>query len=701
MAEKVSPVKKTYLSSLNESEKKEVDEKVKYELYLTNYSTLKKMTFVGAITNVLTGIFLIWVFYGQINHKILYGWYAALVFFNVVNVGWSTLGYKHSEITTSMLQKWYKGLCFILAGLCLTWGSIGILFFSENPFYQLFVISFLYVAVLGFTVSSIFDFFLAVICISCLLVPTTIYQFYLAVINTNVLGHNNSLNVAFGISFLILGLFLLVVSYIGYKLTISQALLSYLNQALNQKLDSMNQFLEQRVKERTIELRKSLQLVTYQATHDLLTDLPNQRLLLEYLQKAIDECNRNNHVFSVIFFSINELESINDGLGHEAGDLVVKTIAQRFKKYLSDISNYSKVPRYIVTLTRKDTFVIILDRIFNLEDIDPKVEILFTILDEPIITEKQAVKVTASIGMTLFPRDGSDIQSLLMNSDAAMLSAKQRGGNSINKYKAEINADISRRLELESSLHEAIKNNEFMLQYQPFIELKTGKIRGMEALVRWNHPTLGFVPPLHFISLAEKNGVIAPLGEWVMRAACAQLKAWQDQGFTSLKMSINLSSKQFLDKNILQTIDNIIDETKVKPEDIEFELTESEAFQDEVIPMLRQLKSLGFGLSIDDFGTGYSGLSNLKLFTIDVLKIDKSFINDVGTNIHSRAIVSNIINLAKKLQVTVLAEGVETREQLDFLIEQGCDLIQGYYFRPPVDTDVFTKLLQEKTTFDV
>jgi len=703
MASKILPEKKTYLSSLSEDEKKEIEENVNYQLHLTNFNTLKEMTLVGAFTNALTGFFVIWVLYKQVSHSILFSWYALLILFNVINVVWSEFfAYGYPHLTIGLLKKWHKGLYFILAGLCLTWGSIGVLFVSQNPFYQLFVITFLQIAVLSFTFGSIFDFLLSLICIVCLLMPTITWQLYEAIMHVATLGHDKFLNLAFSLSLFILGSFLLIAAFLGYKLTNSQATLSFFNKALNEKLDNLNKFLEERVKERTIELEKSLELVTYQATHDLLTDLPNQRLLLDYLQKAIDSCNQNKHIFCVISFCINKLESINNGLGHEVGDLVIKTIAERFKKYLpNNTINLWHPIEYIVTLSRKDTFIIILNNIFKLEEIDPAAENLFTILNEPIVTEKQIIKVTGSIGMALYPRDGSNIHSLLMNSDAAMTRAKQRGGNSIGMYESELNADASRQLELDSYLHEAVKNNEFILHYQPFVELKTGKICGMEALIRWNHPSLGFISPIHFIPLAEKNGVIVPLSEWVMRTACVQLKRWKIQGFNDLKMAINLSAKQLLDKNIIQTIIQIIKETDITPEDIELELTESEAFQDEVIPMLKQLKSLGFRLSIDDFGTGFSGLSNIKLFPIDKLKIDKSFISDLTTNIHSKTIASNIIDLAKNLQITILAEGVETKEQLNFLIEKKCDLIQGFYFSPPVDANEFTALLNQQIPFNI
>jgi EAL domain-containing protein (putative c-di-GMP-specific phosphodiesterase class I) len=231
------------------------------------------------------------------------------------------------------------------------------------------------------------------------------------------------------------------------------------------------------------------------------------------------------------------------------------------------------------------------------------------------------------------------------------------------------------------------------LQFQPVINLQTGHICSAEALIRWNSPTLGYVMPDNFIPIAEATGIIVPLGEWVLRTACEQVKCWHDMGFISMRVAVNLSAKQLLRKNLRLKIKDILDKTGIAPEYIELELTESVAFQKEVVPLLKQFKRMGFGLSIDDFGTGYSGLSNLKLFSIDTLKIDKSFVRDLMTNNDSRAIVSNTIALAKKINVKIIAEGVETREQLNFLIENGCDMIQGYYYSPPIDADAISHLL--------
>lgn len=701
MPEKIPLHEKTYLSSLSDREKKEIEEKVNFELELTNYNTLKKMTVVGGVANALAGLFVVWVLYYQIKHTTLFNWYSMLITIVIINIAWSSFfAYRYKDITIELLKKWHSGLYIILAVLCLTWGFIGVLFITPQPYYQLFVITFLQIAILCFGFGTVVDFPASIITISCLTLPTIGFRIYEAMQHVGPFDQSYVLKLAFGISLLILGAFLLVVCYIGYLLTKSQATLSFLNAALNEKLEDMNKFLEQRVKERTIELENSLKLVTYQATHDLLTDLPNQRLLLEYITAAIKSADQNNHMFAVVFFTLNEIEKINDGLGHHIGDLVIKTVAQRFQKvFEKDAKNLAKI-QYSVTLSRKDVFVILIEPIFQIEEIEEKVKPLFSIIDESIFTENQVIKLTASIGISLYPRNGTEMSSLLMNADAAMLRARQYGGNSLNMYKAEINADISKQLELESNLHSALKNSEFMLQYQPFIDLKKREICGSEALVRWENPTLGFISPANFIPLAEANGIIIPLGEWVLRKACMQTKLWHQLGFTSLKVAVNLSAKQLQQKNLLETVAEVIKETGIDPKFIELELTETAAFQDEVIPTLKQFTAMGFGLSIDDFGTGYSGLSNLKQFQIDKLKIDKSFVQDIDVNIHSKAIVSNIIAMAKKLKITVLAEGVETKEQLNALLDLGCDMIQGYYFSTPLNADVFTELLLSKKRYD-
>ncbi len=673
--------------SLTPGEAKVIQKRVEFELIKMVCKAIK----LGGFTNIIAGVFVVVALWSSFDRKNLLIWYGVLLLMNIINMTWA-YWYEYGNATPKQLETWLKKARYIWVALCLTWGSLGVFFISGNIYYQFYIFAFLLAVLIGFTFGSVTDFIGSFVCIISLLAPSIVYRIYLGTHSLMTMGQDADANLAIGIALLILGIFLLIADYIGNRWIKKFFILSFENVALSHKLENMNKFLEQRVRERTIDLENSLKYVTFQATHDLLTELPNARLLADYMDEAIEKASKQQYMFAVICFTLNEIERINDGLGHQIGDFVIKTVAQRFQKW---VSTQDASVKYRITLSRKDIFVLLAEPISKVNEIEKKCEKIFSILDEPIYTEQQVIRLTASIGVSLFPRNGRDSKSLLMNADAAMLRAKLQGGNSINMYKSDINADISKQLEMEIHLHNAIKNEEFTLHFQPFIDLQTGGICGMEALVRWESPVLGMISPMDFIPLAEANGMIIPLGEWVFRTACKHTKNWHELGFP-LKIAINLSAKQLLNKNIVESIRNIIKEVNLAPEHIELELTESEAFRQEVIPILKKFKAMGFGLSIDDFGTGYSGLSNLKLFEIDKLKIDQSFIRDIVTNADSQAIVSNTITLAKKLNIKILAEGVETREQMEFLKAHGCDMIQGYYFSPPVKPEVFTELLKNK-----
>jgi diguanylate cyclase (GGDEF)-like protein len=501
-----------------------------------------------------------------------------------------------------------------------------------------------------------------------------------------------------GIFSVVILLLFVWVGYVNIKLHKKFAALSIANLTLRSKIENLSIVSEQRVKERMTELENSLKLVTYQATHDLLTDLPNQRSMLNYLETAVASAQENQHQFAVIFFTINEIEKINDGLGYQVSDHVIWVIAQRFIAAFSPASK-DVVPatRYTVTITRKDIFIILLNPLISMEEIESG-DMFFSLLDEPVDAMGQSVKLTASIGVSVYPRHGTDATTLLMNADAAMLKAKQLGGNNLYVYTVENNVSISNELEKERNLHNAVRNNEFLLQFQPFVHSENGKICGAEALVRWNSPVLGFVSPDNFIALAEANGIIIPLGEWVLRTTCMQAKAWFDAGFP-IKVAVNISAKQLLRKNIIDLIREVLKTTQLEPYLLELELTETEAFHVDIVPIIKEIKTMGLSLSIDDFGTGYSNLSKLKLFSFDALKVDKSFVSDLETNKDSKAIVANTIALAKKINVQVIAEGVETQGQVDFLRSQACDMMQGYFFSPPIYADDFTFLLTSGKKF--
>ena len=299
--------------------------------------------------------------------------------------------------------------------------------------------------------------------------------------------------------------------------------------------------------------------MSYQANHDVLTDLPNQRLLPQYIESAMNAVKNSQDTFAIVCFSLNRMEIINDSLGLQAGDSIIQHVTSRLNDFvLQATKEKGEKTHYIVTLSRKDTFNIVLFPL-QIDEAEPKIKALFSILDEPFYLEKRGVKLTASIGVSIYRKDGEDIQLLLINADAAMLKAKQFGGNCLEFYRTEINAEVPKQLQLETDLHSALKNNEFEVYYQPLIDLKTSQISGMEALLRWKHPQQGFVSPVTFIPLAEETGLIVPIGEWVLRKKpCTQTRLWHQMGFSSLKVAVNLAEKQLRQENFIGTIESRI-----------------------------------------------------------------------------------------------------------------------------------------------
>lgn len=679
---------------LQTNEKIEIEHQVELEIA----SIAARMAFIGGLANIISGLVFIWIIHSWAIQTTLFAWYSILIVGNVANIALNV--YFKDKLTDPISFKtWRIWMVTVFALICLTWGSVPLLFPPPNINNALAVLAFLLAVVIGFSFPSICDFTLAIISITCLLIPSVILFLYngLSTFDSN---NDATISIAIGSSFLILGLFLLVVTRTSSKLVNQFFNLSFTNAILNHKLETINKSLEQRVKERTLELEKTLKQVTFRATHDLLTNLPNQQSLIHYMHSAMEIADKNNSMFGVIFFSINEIERIYNALGYQSGDHIIKIIAARLSKDYPEPATYDIADhQYVVTLLRNEIFVILVQPINDLTDVEDKIKPLFAVLNKAVYTEKQVIRLTASIGISLYPRNGQNISSLLMNADAAMLLAKQSGGNAFKTYKSEINAAITQQLELGSKLHTALVQSEFVLQYQPIIQLETGDIACGEALVRWENPTYGRIPPDKFIPLAEANGIIIPLGEWVLRTACEQIHQWGQAGYNQLKIAVNLSARQLHSPNLTRSFLSILKEYDVSPSCIDLELTETAAFQKEVIPILQELKSIGFGLSIDDFGTGYSGLTNIKLFAIDKIKIDKSFVQDVTTNSESKAIVSNIIALAKKINVAVVAEGVETKEQLDYLIMNRCEMAQGFYFSRPVEAEIFSEYLKDKNRF--
>ncbi len=677
---------------LSPSEQREIDQKIEFETYLSFHSMVK----LGAFANILGAFLYVLAIYNPAQPRLIIYWYCLLVFANITNVIWA-IRFEHNEITLAELRHCRKGFLLMVTTICLLWGSMGILFMQSELHQQLTTIVFLSAVLICFSFSTAIDLTMGLISIFCLVAPTILYHLYLALhFLITGKGEVDQLNLSIIAAFLILGIFMLVACFVGNKLVLKMFRLGYENDLLRQKLEGMNKFLEQRVKERTEELETSLKLVTYQATHDLLTELPNERLLYESIHTATDQAVKNHYQFAIACLSINGMEKINDSIGHQAAATITHRIAQRFAHLFKDNK------KYFISLSRQDVFIILITPVFNQVELELCIEDLFMVLNDPVYVAQQELKMTGSIGISLFPTSGRDANTLITNAETARVLAAQTGGNAFRIYETIINTDAIRQLNIENQLYHAIDKNELLLNYQPFIDLRTGTIYGAEALLRWKNSLLGWVSPCEFIPIAEMNSMIIPIGEWVLRASCEQLSKWHQMGFHKLQLSVNLSAKQLLQHDLVPRIAAILNEFNLNPKYLELELTESEAFKNEAIPIINKLKDMGISLAIDDFGTGYSEFSSLKLFKVNKIKIDRLFIQDIDVNVDSRNIVCNTISLANRMGISCLAEGVETEEQIKFLNENGCHIMQGFYFSRPLNADDFLHFLQKysKTPYE-
>ena len=433
----------------------------------------------------------------------------------------------------------------------------------------------------------------------------------------------------------------------------------------------------------------------YMAHYDALTGLPNRLLLKDRLQQALASAERQKTFVAVLFVDLDRFKYINDSLGHMAGDSLLRAVAQRLGKNLRSEDTISRLGG--------DEFVIIISHSSNIQEslsiTTTIAKKLMTDLSIPFNIHDHQIYSTASVGIACYPNDGQTTDELLKNADSAMYHAKSIGKNNYQFYSKILNAAALERLDMENSLRHALERHEFELYYQPKIDAKTKQICGAEALLRWNHPTKGRISPAQFIPLCEEIGLIVPIGEWVIDTACMQVKRWQDQCLTPLRIAVNLSPLQFRQPDLIKQIKNSLQKNAINPNKLELEVTESIAMGDidKTIETLGIFKSIGLHLSIDDFGTGYSSLNYLKRFPIHTLKIDQSFIRNINTSFEDAAIVRSIITLAHSLKLSVVAEGVETKEQFDYLYHHECDEIQGYLFSPPISIDEFTKLLRTQS----
>jgi diguanylate cyclase (GGDEF)-like protein len=628
-------------------ERSEISQQVKAELV----EHLYKGCLPGTISGIPVGIAIFIDLFGYTSTHLLIIW---TIYYCFALITLTSIYFFHAKHKAKYSDSTWLTMYSVGMSLCAVAWGLTVFLMPDNTTRQYIIFIALLMFATGYATGSIGVFELCFITLTIILTPLIVWSF-----------------IKGGFLYNLIAAFSLI--YFAFLLSINRRSTEWFKDSLKLKLEN--------------------NLVSYQANHDLLTDLPNQRLLPQYINDTIGAVKNTQGTFALVSFSLNRMEIINDSLGHQAGNTILKTVAERFNTLAKQSAT-----DMIVTISRADTFKIII-KLNQAADAENQIKNLFNILDEPFYLEKQEIKVTASIGVSIYGKDGDDAKSLVSNADAAMLQAKQFGGNRLVLYRAEINAQLPKQLELENDLHTVLQNHQLQLYYQPLVDVKTGKISGMESLLRWIHPVHGFISPMNFIPLAEETGLIIPIGEWIIEEACKQTKIWHDMGYSTLKVAVNLSAKQLRQENIIAVIERILKDTNFNPKLLELEITETAILDESVIHIIQEFKRMGMDLAVDDFGTGYSGLSYLKRFSIDKLKIDQSFIRDIPGNNDSITIVSAIIAMAKELKVRTLAEGVETIEQLQFLTGKECDYIQGYYFSKPLETKLFTQLLAEGNGF--
>src|SRR3954447_9070242 len=439
----------------------------------------------------------------------------------------------------------------------------------------------------------------------------------------------------------------------------------------------------------SIERKRYQVQLEHQANYDALTGLPNRNLLHDRLRQTVYS-QRSPRAMAVVFIDLDHFKFVNDSLGHGVGDKLLKGMADRLRGVLREGDTVARLGG--------DEFVLILNDQSNEEVIFRAMQRIAAQISEPMEIDGKELYLTCSAGISLYPQDGPDVDTLLKNADAAMYRAKERGRNTFQFYTSEMNERVNERLALENALRRALERKEFLLHYQQRVDLKSGAIAGAEALVRWSHPEWGLVRPARFIPLAEETGLVVQIGEWVLREACRQARAWIDEGLKPGVISVNLSARQFRQEGLVRMVSRILEETRLDPMHLEIELTESMVMHnvEAAIATLQGLKSLGVELSVDDFGTGYSSLSYLKDLPIDTLKIDRSFVRDIrgGSDAEDGILAQAIISLGHALHLKVIAEGVETDAQLHFLKRHGCDQVQGFLYGEPVPPLQFAQLLE-------
>jgi diguanylate cyclase (GGDEF)-like protein len=446
------------------------------------------------------------------------------------------------------------------------------------------------------------------------------------------------------------------------------------------------QLAQSRVREGEIKLEHAKR-VEYLAYHDGLTGLPNRSMFSKLLSQSLSEAHRYGRRLGVAFLDLDRFKQINDTLGHEAGDQLLQDVAKRLKECVRESDTVARLGG--------DEFVVLLPELNEVKHAAVIAEKILAAIAKPFTLIGHEFRVTASVGISAYPMDGLDEQTLTKNADVAMYKAKSEGKNNFQFYSESLNANSLERLTLESSLRHALERQEFRLRYQAKRDMHSGRITGMEALLRWEHPDLGLVAPMQFIPVAEESSLMLPIGKWVLRTACAQNVAWQKAGAPRLKMAVNLTGTQFFDEHLIEDVTDILKSTGMDARLLEFEISERLLIRDveATVQVLTRLKQLGIGIAIDDFGTGYSSLTTLQRFPLDTIKIDRSLVAGMCAGAENMEFAESVIAMGKNLSLTVVAQGVETRAQADFLRDHSCDELQGFYLNRPLPPDEFAVLL--------
>ena len=468
----------------------------------------------------------------------------------------------------------------------------------------------------------------------------------------------------------------------------------------NKKLIQHAQDLELLVSQRTVELSREIaekqkvyEKLHYLANYDQLTLLPNRNLFNERLAYAYKLAKRNGTSFSLLLIDLDRFKHVNDSLGHHIGDLLLEQVGQRLSKSLRGVDTVARLGG--------DEFTVTLTELQSKEDASIVADKIIDELAKPFEIHGQSIQIGSSIGITCYPDDGEDLGAMLKNADMAMYEVKAKGKNAYAFFSSDMKEHANRRMELEKDLYQALGNNSLYLHYQPIINLQSQTISGVETLLRWNHPKHGQVTPDKIISIAEESDLILSLGDWILNTACEQLNQWKQQGISDLHLAVNISTRQFNDKhNCLTLIKKLIQQYQLPPKTLQLEITESILLEDSrlILETLSELKQLGVLLSVDDFGTGYSSLSYLRRFPVDILKIDQSFIKDLSLGSGDDTLIKAIISMGQSLNLKVIAEGVESEEQLSFLQTHCCDYVQGYYYSKPVPAEKIVELVQQKNS---